>query len=129
MAGLTLDAGALIAVDRGDRRVISQLKRWLQDGTRITVPATAFAQAWRGPRNANLSRFSQLCAVEPFTELAARRAGELCSAAGTSDIVDASVVVSAGSRSDDILTSDVDDLSRLAPFVPRVGRILSISNV
>ena len=40
MNGLTLDAGALIALDRDDRRVVVLLARASQTGTRITVPAS-----------------------------------------------------------------------------------------
>src|SRR5664280_576775 len=42
---IVLDAGALIAVDRADRRVI----RLLELAPGIHVPAGALAQAWRNP--------------------------------------------------------------------------------
>ena len=49
MPGVTLDAGALIALDRNDRRVVVLLARASETGARITVPATALAQAVRRP--------------------------------------------------------------------------------
>lgn len=47
MSGVTLDAGAMIALDRDDRRVVALLARAEELGTRVTVPATALAQAIR----------------------------------------------------------------------------------
>ena len=45
MPGVTLDAGGLIALDRNDRRVVVLLARARETGARVTVPATALAQA------------------------------------------------------------------------------------
>ena len=55
--GITFDAGGLIALDRNDRRVLALLARAAERGGRITIPATALAQALRSPaRQARLSR-------------------------------------------------------------------------
>lgn len=55
--GLTLDAGALIALDRGGRNARALLRTALAQERYITVPAGALAQAWRGgPRQARLAR-------------------------------------------------------------------------
>jgi hypothetical protein len=43
----------------------------------------------------------------------ARTCGELCGAAGTSDVIDASVVVVARQQRGPIITRDADDLKRL----------------
>ena len=43
MPGVTLDAGAMIALERNDRRVVVLLAR--ETGARVTIPATALAQA------------------------------------------------------------------------------------
>ena len=57
MAGITLDAGGLVALDRDDRRVLVLLARAKETGARVTVPATALAQAIRQPqRQARLAR-------------------------------------------------------------------------
>ncbi len=48
-AGITLDAGALIGLDRGDRRVVALLARAQQTSARVTIPATALAQGMRNP--------------------------------------------------------------------------------
>jgi len=55
----------------------------------------------------------------------AKQAGALCGLAGTSDVVDAAVMASAATRGDTVLTTDYDDLARLAEVVPTV-RIISI---
>src|SRR5580698_22835 len=68
VTGVTLDAGALIALDRGDRRVIALLARAAELGARVTIPATALAQAMRRPRTqARLSRLMR----QPTTDLVA----------------------------------------------------------
>ena len=57
MSGLTFDAGGLIALDRNDRQVVALIARTMERGMRITIPATALAQAIRNPaRQARLSR-------------------------------------------------------------------------
>jgi hypothetical protein len=49
MPGATMDAGALIAVDRGDRRALVLLARARETGAVVTVPAAALAEAIRRP--------------------------------------------------------------------------------
>lgn len=118
MSGVTFDAGALIALDRGDRRILVLLARARETGAAITVPATALAQAIREPRRqARLSRFVR----QPFTKIAtldaadATRVGLLLARTNTRDIADAHVVVSAQRAGQAIVTSDPDDLRRLHP--------------
>ena len=57
MSGIAFDAGGLIALDRNDRRVLTLVARSQERGLRITIPATALAQAIRNPtKQARLSR-------------------------------------------------------------------------
>lgn len=118
MSGVTLDAGALIALDRDDRRVIALLARAAELGERVTVPATALAQAIRRPsRQVRLARLVR----QPSTDLRAldgmdaTSVGLLLAASRTSDIVDAHVVVCARRAGQAIVTSDPGDLARLDP--------------
>jgi hypothetical protein len=116
MAGLTLDAGALVAVERNDRFTLSLLAVARRDGEPITIPAGALGQVWRdGRRQARLARLlaSSLVEVEPLDEMRAREAGQLCGVRGTADVIDASVILCARARRDRILSADVDDLRRL----------------
>jgi len=113
---LTLDAGALIAFERGDRAVVAIVARALQRKQVLAVPAGVIGQVWRdGRRQAPLARLlaSDLVEIEPLDDARARAAGQLCGATGTSDVIDASVVLCARARDNGVLTSDPDDLTRL----------------
>ena len=117
-AGVMLDAGALIALDRGDKRMIALLQRALAQGRFFRVPAGVVGQAWRdGGVQVTLARFLRSEEVEiiPLDEELARSCGELCGAASASDVIDASVVIVARERQDLIVTSDPGDLRRLDP--------------
>src|SRR6516162_59362 len=57
-AGIVMDAGALIALDRGDKRMIALLHRALAQGRAFRVPAGVVGQAWRDGRvQVTLARF------------------------------------------------------------------------
>jgi hypothetical protein len=116
--GFTLDAGGLIALDRNDRRVLALIARAAERGWRITVPATALAQAMRSPaRQARLSRLIR----QPGTDLVAldgpdaTSVGLLLARTATADIADAHVAVCARRANQAVVTSDPDDLARIAP--------------
>jgi predicted nucleic acid-binding protein len=120
-AGITLDAGALIALNRGDKRLIALLGRALAQRLRLRVPSGVVGQAWRDGRiQVTLARFLRIGEVEivPLDAQLARACGELCGATGTADIIDASVVILARQRGDHIVTSDQRDLRRLDPTCP-----------
>ncbi len=117
-AGITLDAGALIAFDRNDRLAVTLIARALERSLHIVVPAAVVGQAWRdGRRQARLARLlaSDAVTAEPLDDEGARAAGQLCGVMKTADVVDASVVLCARRRGDTVLTSDVGDLRRLDP--------------
>jgi hypothetical protein len=117
-AGITLDAGALIALDRGDKRLIALLDRSLARRLKFRVPSGVVGQAWRDGRvQVTLARFLRIDEVEviPLDDQLARACGELCAATHTADIIDASVVILARERGDYIVTSDPQDLRRLDP--------------
>ena len=118
MSGVTFDAGGLIALDRNDRRVIALLARARELGARVTLPATALAQAVRQPaKQARLSRLAR----QPTTQLDAldgndaTQVGLLLAASRSSDIVDAHVVICARRNGEPVVTSDPKDLERLDP--------------
>ena len=116
--GITLDAGALIALDRDDRRMIVLLARAAEAKGRVTIPASALAQAIRRPdRQVRLARLIR----QPTTDVVAldrvdaTHIGRLLAASGTTDIADAHVVVCARRSAQRVVTSDPDDLRRLDP--------------
>lgn len=117
-AGLTLDAGGLIALDRDDRRVVVLLARAADIKARVTVPANALAQAIRDPaRQVRLARLVRqpTTDVVPLDRVDATSVGRLLQVTRTADIVDAHVVVCAKRANQAIVTSDPVDLLALDP--------------
>lgn len=115
-SGITLDAGALIALERGDGRMIALLSESVRQNRRFRVPAGVLGQTWRnGPRQSVLARFlrAEEVTIVPLDASMARAAGELCGTKGTTDVIDATVVIIARQHGDNIVTSDVGDLKRL----------------
>jgi predicted nucleic acid-binding protein len=109
------DAGALIAIDKNDRRMWARYQVAVDEGRDIRVPAVVVGQAWRDARRqARLGRFLVGCHVDPVGIETARAAGILCGRAGTSDVVDATVVVMAAATGAAIWTSDPEDIKLLA---------------
>jgi predicted nucleic acid-binding protein len=118
VVSLTFDTGALIALERNDRKLWTALRSAVAKEQVATVPTVVVAQAWRGSApQALLARALKLCWAQPLSDELARSAGELCGRSGTADIVDAVVVASAARRSDVIVTSDRTDLERLADLM------------
>lgn len=97
--------------------------RTLAHEERPTVSAGVLGQVWRGGPQAQLSRLLLGCNVEPLTELDARIAGAALAKSGGNDLIDAVVVTSALARDDLVVTSDPEDLRRIAAAL---GRSLKI---
>jgi len=118
VSGITFDAGGLIALDRNDRRVVALIARAAERGLRITIPATALAQAMRNPaRQARLSRLIRQAGTDLIVldGPGATAVGLLLARSATADIVDAHVVVCAQRAGQAVITSDSADLRRIAP--------------
>jgi hypothetical protein len=115
---IVLDAGALIAFERGDMRMRALVREALKVGAKLVVPAGALAQVWRGAaRQAPLRALLKgpTSVVSPLDQVLAEAVGVLCGRAGTSDVIDASVVLVAKSERAVVVTSDVHDLRALDP--------------
>ncbi|MGH9064370.1 MAG: hypothetical protein ACRD0L_10455 [Acidimicrobiales bacterium] len=110
-----LDAGALIALDRGDRQVWALLTEVHRAGERPVVPAPVIAQAWRGgPRQARLAGVLSGAELVPADGPTSRRAGELLGRTRTTDVLDALVALTAEDRpACEVLTSDPGDIHHL----------------
>jgi hypothetical protein len=118
MPGVTLDAGALIALERDDRRVLVLVARARETGAGVTIPATALAQVVRAPaRQVRLARLVRqpTTDVVPLGRVDATSVGRLLAASGTTDIVDAHVVICARRAVQQVATSDPEDLRLLDP--------------
>ncbi len=120
---VVLDAGALLAFERNDRRVRRLVELAAQHGESLHVPAGVIAQVWRdGARQARLSRLvnSGLLNVRDLDLEEARAAGSLCGITGTADVVDASVALLARRHKAAVVTSDPRDLRRLDADLPLI---------
>ena len=121
--GLTLDTGALLALERGDSRVRALLRRALERGLPLSVPAGVVAQAWRGgPRQARVARLlaDPSVHVAPLEDMTARAVGLLCGRSGHRDIVDVHVALLAQEQGHTVVTSDPEDLSAVHPSLPLI---------
>ena len=113
MTNVVYDAGALVAAERNDRRLWADHRVRLEAGVVPVVPAPVVAQVSRSPRQAQLRRLLRGCEVLALDEPMAHAVGRLLGRAGTSDIVDATVVTLAITKQAQIVTSDRDDVSQL----------------
>ncbi|HWM55852.1 MAG TPA: PIN domain-containing protein [Solirubrobacterales bacterium] len=112
--GLVLDAGALIAFERANRRAAAFIENALEIEADVVVPASALAQAWRGgPRSARLARLIAGAESDPLDEPRAKEIGERLGSRGASDIADAHVVCSALEHQAAVITSDPADIEAL----------------
>jgi predicted nucleic acid-binding protein len=121
--GLTLDTGALIALERRGKRMRYAIETALVHGLRVTVPVVAVLEWWRA--GARQSAILERLTVEPLTLRVAQAAGEAIAAVRATPI-DAAVMASAASRGDLVYTSDIEDLQRLQAVFPGV-RLLRAS--
>ncbi|HEX3391703.1 MAG TPA: hypothetical protein VHS55_04005 [Solirubrobacteraceae bacterium] len=113
MPALILDAGALIAADRGDRELIARLRVAEQRGVQLRSTGVVIAETWRdGSRQAQLARLLKAVDVVAVDEALGREAGQLLGRSKTNDPADATVVAIA-TIGDRILTSDAGDIKRL----------------
>lgn len=113
---VVLDAGALIAFERNEPRLRTLVLLALRHGAALHAPAGVLAQVWRdGRRQARLAGLlgSGMLQVHPLGRDEAQAAGVLCGRAGTSDVVDASVVLLARRHEAKVVTSDAGDLLQL----------------
>jgi predicted nucleic acid-binding protein len=115
VSAVVLDAGALVAVERGDRAMAARLRMAERGGLELRTTGVVVAQVWRDPtgQQAKLARLLKAVDVRAVDEELGRRAGVLLGRAGARDAVDATVIAIC-ETGDRVLTSDPDDLARLA---------------
>ena len=113
MSALVLDAGAFVAVDRGDRAMVARLRAAERSGLELRSNGAVVAEVWRDPsaRQASLSRLLRSVDVRPV-DRATGKAGVLLGRAGRGGAVDATVV-SIANTGDRVVTSDPQDIRAL----------------
>lgn len=110
---MILDAGFLISVDRSERAARSFLAAASNAGRDLHTTAPIVAQVWRsGARQARLASFLQTVVVHALDD--GRPTGQLLAQTGTTDVVDAHLVMVAVRLGCDILTGDPGDIELLA---------------
>lgn len=124
MSALVLDAGALVAVDRGNRAMMARLQAARQAGLELRSTGPVITQVWRDPvgRQANLARLLKSVDVIAVDEHLGKLAGVLLGRTESNDAVDAGVVAAA-QTGDRIITSDTDDIR---PLVAASGRSIFV---
>jgi predicted nucleic acid-binding protein len=111
-----LDAGFLISIDRDEEQARSLVTALHRRQISLHTTEAVVAQVWRnGARQARLAGFLRTVDVHPLDD--GRSVGLLLARSGTSDVVDAHLVVLAVRLRDSILTGDESDLRRLADAV------------
>jgi rRNA-processing protein FCF1 len=118
---VVLDTGALIAFLRGDAKMRALVREALKTRARLVIPAGVLGQAWRGAaRQVPLRALVKMptTIVPSLDQVLAEAAGVLCGRVGSSDVIDASVVLVARRERAVVVTSDVQDLRRLDPSLP-----------
>ncbi len=113
-----LDAGALIVLEKRNRRMLALLEALVHGRSAAHVPAGVLAQVWRGTSKQHpIARLvkTRAARVHPLTERLAYSVGSLLAASKTTDVVDAHVALLARSLGASVITSDPNDLARLDP--------------
>lgn len=112
---LILDAGAFLAVERGDRELVALIKRERLHQRSPLSHGGVVAQIWRSGsgRQAEVARLLKGVHVKPLDEPLGKRAGALLGRTRGDDAIDAAVVCLA-TDGDEIITSDPADLRPLA---------------
>ena len=118
MTGLTLDTGALIAIEAGSPRMAVLIEQAMAARAELAVPAGVVAQAWRGgARQVRIAKLLQLqvTSIVALDAKLALRVGARCASTGSTDIVDVSVALCASDRGHPVVTSDPGDIAAIDP--------------
>jgi len=117
---VVLDAGALLAIERGDRRIAAVLKVELAAGRSPRTHGGVIGQVWRGGagRQARLAMALQGAEIVAIDDALGRRVGILLGRSGGADVIDAGVVLIADDG-DEVFTGDRADLLALAAAAGR----------
>jgi predicted nucleic acid-binding protein len=127
VAGIVLDTGALVALERRDRRIQVIITAASQEGVVPIVPTQVLAQYWRGGggHQAVVARFLHSCQIEHLDIDRAKQAGMLLGRSCTSDEADA-VVALIANECGAVVTSDRHDIMRLLRELHSTARVLHV---
>ncbi|NUR69772.1 MAG: PIN domain-containing protein [Hamadaea sp.] len=126
MTSIVYDTGALLAAERRDFRFVRMHRNRTTSQVPLFVPVVVLAQAWRDGKQHGLIEVLKDCEITPDTERIGRAAGEACARSGTSDVVDAIVVVTALAHGSAVVSSDPSDLRKIAAALGKKLDILVV---
>ena len=116
---MILDAGVLISIDRGEQSARTLVNSSSRNAEQLHTTAPVAAQVWRnGTTQVHLTRALRAITVHPFRAEDVPSVGEALRRSGTSDVVDAHLMILAIRIGHHILTADTDDLTTLANHLP-----------
>jgi hypothetical protein len=118
-AGVVLDAGAFVALERRDRTMVRLAQRFADTHTPLATSAGVVAQVWRagGQRQVPIAFILRRTTVVDLTFAVARLLGRMLGAAQRSDPIDAHIVLLARDRGWPVVTSDPEDLLAIDPTI------------
>ena len=124
---VVLDAGALVAIERGDRDLGALLMREARAARTPRTHGGVVGQVWRGGRDRQALLAQALRAIEvvALDDDLGRRAGLALARSRTADVIDAAVVLLARDG-DEIYTSDADDLAVIADALGADVELISV---
>ena len=117
--GITLDTGALVAIERRKHRGMQLLALSQQRLAVLAVPIPVVAEWWRGRTDVR-DRILDAVNVEPLSLAVAKAAGEAQANVPGATAIDAVVMAFAAARGDVVFTGDTGDLEGLRRFFPTV---------
>ena len=121
--GITLDAGALLAIERGEQRGTQLLELAKRRLAVLAVPVPVIAAWWRGRTDVR-DHILNVVNVEPLSPAVAKAAGEAQAKLRRASALHAIVLAFAASRGDVVFTSDPKHLESLQAYFPTV-RVLT----
>ncbi len=119
-AGVVLDSGAFIALEKRDPMMTHLVERFVREATPLVTSAGVVAEIWRGGQGVQIPIVYLLrrTRVVDLTHAIARILGRMLAASRTRDAIDAHVVLLARERGWSVLSSDAADLLAIDPTLP-----------
>jgi hypothetical protein len=116
-AGVVLDSGAFIALEKGDPVMTHLVERFNREATPLVTSAGVVAEIWHSGQATQIPIVFLLrrTLVLDLTHAIARVLGRMLGAARTRDPIDAHVVLLARERGWPVLSSDAADLRAIDP--------------
>ena len=116
-AGVVLDAGVFIALERQNRAIVALTRIFAEKATPLVTSAGVVAQIWRGGtgRQVPVAFLLRRTSVVALDKAVARTLGRMLGQSQTADPIDAHLVLLARERGWPVLTSDAGDLLAIDP--------------